>query len=222
MLDAILTGMTGRVQRYDRIPYDSSPKSKGEQTEEKAPVKSSFDNITLSKEALELYSEKTVNESGQSENYSEDKKGPAELTEDQQKQVEELKKRDKEVRNHEQAHMVAGAPYTYGIKYEYTQGPDGKNYATNGSVQIDTRKEASPEQNLEKARIIKRSAQAPEDPSAQDKKVYQAAIRLEQEAKAELAKQNKQEITQKDQSYGISQYTKAAAPAIGSHINLSY
>ncbi|PLX71457.1 MAG: hypothetical protein C0602_01215 [Denitrovibrio sp.] len=221
MIEAILTGMTGRIQRYDRVPYEHSNRDKG-QIEEKAPVKSSLDNVSLSKEALELYSTKTVNKPGQSESSTQEKSNNAELTEEQQKKVEELKKRDQEVRAHEQAHLVAGAPYTYGIKYQYEKGPDSNNYAVSGSVQIDTRKEATPERNLEKAQIIKRSAQAPEQPSAQDKKVLQAAHRLEQEARAEMAKQGIEENTNRNQSMGIAQYMKTMAPVSGSTINISY
>ena len=219
MINAILTGMTGRISNVHR-EHTEKPVQKQVQ-EEKAPGLS--DSISLSKEALELYSDRAVKKQSQSENYNSDEKtNPSELSEDQRKEVEELKKRDKEVRAHEQAHMVAGAPYTYGIKYEYQKGPDSKNYAVSGSVQIDTRKESTPEKNLEKAQIIKRSAQAPADPSAQDKKVLAAAIKMEQEARAELQSQGKPENSQKNQSAGIAMYQKYSGPTAGSTINFSY
>ena len=70
------------------------------------------------------------------------------LTTEQQNQVRELKKRDEEVRAHEQAHAAVGGSYASAPKYTYTRGPDGKKYAVAGEVQIDTSPERTPEATI--------------------------------------------------------------------------
>lgn len=114
------------------------------------------------------------------------------LTEGERKQVEKLKQRDREVRTHEQAHVAAGGSIvTSGPHYEFQEGPDGKQYAIGGEVQIDTSRESSPEENLEKAQLIRTAALAPSDPSPQDLKVAAQAAQMEIEAQQELSAQEK-------------------------------
>ena len=58
-----------------------------------------------------------------------------ELTREEKDVVEQLKRVDREVRAHEQAHLsVAGAYATGGASYEYTTGPDGVAYAVAGRL----------------------------------------------------------------------------------------
>jgi hypothetical protein len=103
----------------------------------------------------------------------------AELTEEEEKQIEELKQRDAEVRRHEEAHFRAGGRYASTPKYEYQTGPDGKRYAVGGSVDIDTSEiPGDPQATIEKARVIKRAALAPEEPSAQDRRVAREADQM--------------------------------------------
>lgn len=52
-------------------------------------------------------------------------------------EVARLRQRDAAVRRHEQAHAAAGGPHAGAPSYEYTQGPDGRQYATGGEVPID-------------------------------------------------------------------------------------
>ncbi|MEL7087366.1 MAG: putative metalloprotease CJM1_0395 family protein, partial [Planctomycetota bacterium] len=81
------------------------------------------------------------------------------LDESEQKQVEELQARDREVRQHEQAHKAAAGPYaTSGPTYSYQEGPDGKRYAVGGSVGIDTSPEATPEETIAKMQVVRRAA----------------------------------------------------------------
>lgn len=113
-----------------------------------------------------------------------------ELTEEEQEEVEALEERDREVRRHEQAHFQAGGKYANPPKYEYQTGPDGKRYAVGGSVNIDTSEISDdPRATLEKARVIKRAALAPEEPSAQDRKVAREADRMASEAQQELSEE---------------------------------
>lgn len=108
------------------------------------------------------------------------------LTEEELKQIEELKKRDAEVRRHEEAHMRTGGRYAGTPKYDYQTGPDGKRYAIGGSVDIDTSEvPGDPEATIEKARIIKRAALAPEEPSTQDRKVAREADQMAARAQRE-------------------------------------
>ncbi len=118
-----------------------------------------------------------------------------ELTPEEEKQVEELKKRDREVRRHEQAHKAAaGKNATGGPSYDYQTGPDGKRYAVGGEVQIDTSSvKGDPEATIRKARNIKSAALAPQDPSSQDRQVAAEASRIDQEARQEVAKQKTEE-----------------------------
>jgi len=111
-----------------------------------------------------------------------------ELTEEEQRIVAEMKKRDREVRAHEQAHLAAaGSLAMGGAKYEYELGPDKKRYAVSGSVTIDTKEVPNnPEATVQKARKIQRAALAPQDPSPQDRKVAAEAKQMELKAQQEL------------------------------------
>ena len=114
--------------------------------------------------------------------------GEAELTEEEKKEVEELKRRDQEVRTHEHAHVAAGGQYVRGgIQYDYQTGPDGKRYAVGGEVSIDTSPESDPEDTIRKAQTIRQAALAPAEPSGQDRRAAAAAAQMEMQARQELA-----------------------------------
>ncbi|WP_306014808.1 putative metalloprotease CJM1_0395 family protein [Oceanicaulis sp. MMSF_3324] len=116
------------------------------------------------------------------------------LTEGEEKQIAELKKRDREVRQHEQAHQAAGGQYASAPSYEYQKGPDGQQYAVGGEVQIDASPiPGDPEATIEKMRIVKAAALAPAEPSGQDRKVAASADAAAQQARAELAAQEREE-----------------------------
>lgn len=113
-----------------------------------------------------------------------------ELTEEEQQEVQELQQRDREVRQHEQAHLAAaGSLATGGAQYQFQNGPDGKAYAIGGHVNIDTSPGRTPERTLEKAKQIQRAAMAPADPSPQDIKVAAKAMQMQMEALREIAEQ---------------------------------
>jgi len=111
-----------------------------------------------------------------------------ELSEEDQRKVEELKKIDKRVHTHEQAHLSAAGGYARGgANYDYVTGPDGNRYANGGHVNIDTSKERTPEATLRKASIIQKAALAPADPSPADKEIAANASKMATEAQKELA-----------------------------------
>lgn len=123
-----------------------------------------------------------------------------ELSEDEQKQVDELKQRDREVRQHEQAHLAAAGRYAQGgPQFEFTTGPDGRRYATGGHVSIDVSPARTPEATIQKAQVIRRAALAPAEPSGADRSVAAAASQLETEARREI-QESRQEEAQGDQA----------------------
>jgi hypothetical protein len=99
----------------------------------------------------------------------------------------ELKKADAAVRAHEQAHLAAaGGLAKGGASFAYQKGPDGREYAVAGEVQIDTSKGATPAETIARMTRVRAAALAPADPSAQDLKVAQAASMAMAEASMEL------------------------------------
>lgn len=113
------------------------------------------------------------------------KPGPGDLTDDEQRIVRELRRRDAEVRRHEQAHRMAGGPYAGAPTYQYTRGPDGHFYAVSGEVKIDISSEGSPEATIRKMEVVIRAALAPADPSGQDRAVANKAKQIKAAAAAE-------------------------------------
>lgn len=119
-----------------------------------------------------------------------------ELSEEQQKEVADLKKRDQEVRQHEQAHLAASGNYAKGgAQFKYKTGPDGNRYAVGGEVSIDASAVPDdPEATIRKAQVVQRAALAPADPSSQDYKVAAEAKQLELESRREVAEQTAEEM----------------------------
>lgn len=112
------------------------------------------------------------------------------LSDEEQREVEKLKSRDREVRAHENAHKAAAGSYARGgPHYQHQSGPDGRKYAVGGSVDIDTSPVRNdPQATIQKMQIVRRAALAPAEPSSQDRKVAAYASREMQKAQAELNK----------------------------------
>ncbi len=130
------------------------------------------------------------------------------LSEEEEQVVQQLKARDQEVRAHEAAHAAAGGQYAGAPTYTYTQGPDGRRYATGGEVSIDLSPGRTPEETAQKADQIRAAALAPADPSGQDRAVAAAAAKMKLEAQAEVAKQQQEELAAKQAE------DKAEEPAV--------
>ncbi|MEM7620791.1 MAG: putative metalloprotease CJM1_0395 family protein [Pseudomonadota bacterium] len=129
-----------------------------------------------------------------------------ELTEEEERTVQDLKQRDAEVRAHEQAHATAGGNYASAPSYEYTVGPDGKRYATSGEVQIDTAPvRDNPDATIRKMDIVIRAALAPAEPSSQDLQVARQAQQTRAQAQAELAELRVQEARDNGEGQGVDQ-----------------
>jgi hypothetical protein len=76
---------------------------------------------------------------------------------EEQAEIEKLRKRDQEVRTHEQAHIAsAGGLAKGGATFSFQHGPDGKQYAVGGEVNIDTSPiVGNPEATIRKAQQIR-------------------------------------------------------------------
>ncbi len=114
--------------------------------------------------------------------------GDEELTDEQERDVQELKKTDREVRSHEAAHKAAAGAYARGAaQFETVVGPDGRRYAVGGEVAIDASAvSGNPEATVRKMEQVARAALAPADPSAQDRSVASQARQTGAEARRDI------------------------------------
>lgn len=152
--------------------FDTDKDKHQPQHDEQVSNKSSKDTVSISDEA------KTLSNADN------------ELSSEEQRVVDELKKRDQEVKAHEQAHAAVGGQYAGAPSYEYQMGPDGKRYAVGGEVSIDVSEESSPEKTVAKMQIVRAAALAPAEPSSQDLKVAAQATQTESRARVELSTEN--------------------------------
>ena len=135
------------------------------------------------------------------------------LEKSEQAQVDKLKERDRQVRQHEQAHLAAaGGLAMSGPNYSYQKGPDGVRYAVGGEVNIDTSPGRTPEETVAKARQIRAAALAPAEPSGQDRAVAAAASQMEMQAQMELARQPAKGDAEKGATGGATNEPEAAPP----------
>lgn len=120
------------------------------------------------------------------------------LSPEAEAQLRKLKQRDAEVRAHEKAHLAAaGGNAVGGVHYEYQKGPDGKQYAIGGHVDISLSSvEGNPEESEKNAREVRRAALAPGQPSGQDRAVAAQAASLEAKAKTEKLEENNGDNTE--------------------------
>jgi hypothetical protein len=131
-------------------------------------------------------------------------KSEQDLNEDEKKQVNKLKKRDLEVKAHEQAHMAAGGGIVQGgATYQYINGPDGKQYAVGGEVKIDLSKENTSDATIRKMQQVRRAALAPAQPSGTDRSVAAQASQIEAQARMERTQEKKEAIEENQQSNTI-------------------
>jgi hypothetical protein len=135
------------------------------------------------------------------------------LTPEEEQIVAELAATDRQVRAQEQAHLAAAAGLARGVSFTYTAGPDGKQYAVGGEVSIDTSPvSGDPAATIRKAQQIRAAANAPANPSGQDRAVAAQAAQLEAAARQELAEQTRRELQAQNQAaqsgaYGTPQTT---------------
>ncbi len=162
------------------------------------PASYGFENLVRINAQATMRSGSRTDKASNSANPS-DNGQPDQLTPEQQRQVEELKKRDREVRQHEQAHLAVGRDLVRGgPTYAYETGPDNKQYAVSGEVSIDSTPGRTPEETIPKAQHIRDTALAPAEPSAQDRSVAAKAGRMEADARIQLANQQSDSAEKND------------------------
>lgn len=119
------------------------------------------------------------------------------VTLEEQRQLAELRQRDREVKAHELAHKSVGGRYVTGGSFTYQTGPDGQRYAIGGEVTLDTSTSTTLEEKLRKAELIQRAALAPADPSSQDYRVASQAAMMAAQARSEIAAERRDELQQR-------------------------
>lgn len=149
---------------------------------------------TEEKEQTEEKQEQASTEEKEKETKTEKNNNKKELSKEEKQEVQELKKRDAEVRAHEAAHVAAGGGNIRGgVNYASQTGPDGVKYAVGGDVSIDTSPVAGdPEATLKKAQSVRAAATAPSSPSSADMAVAAKASQMASNAMQEIAEERKQ------------------------------
>lgn len=129
----------------------------------------------------------------------------------EQKVIDQLAARDREVRAHEQAHKTAGGALAGAASYQYERGPDGVSYAVAGEVPIKLSSgSGDPEKDLAVARQVQQAALAPAEPSVQDRQVAAQAAQLEQQALQDIAELERQEAELERQQVELEREQKEA------------
>lgn len=105
----------------------------------------------------------------------------------QGREINELQRRDQEVRSHELAHASVGGAFTGSPNYSFETGPDGKKYAVEGEVSVDLSSvPGDPRATIAKMQKIHTAALAPANPSVQDTRVAASAAQIILQAQSEL------------------------------------
>ena len=174
-----------------------------------------FERFDMEKEITEE-DKKTEKEQEEYKSKGNDKKQNGQyLDDEEQDKVDQMKARDEEVRVHENAHKSAGGSYAGAPQYEYEKGPDGKSYVTDGHVNIDIGKESTPEKTVEKMKVVINAANAPAEPSSQDRKVASQARQQLNEAQQELSKEKLNSSNKaEDKTAPTADATSSQAPTL--------
>lgn len=184
----------------DSVPKKAKTRPEEQSPEERAAGRAEA-GVMLASDAclgrLKAADEEAADKSGDPKNDEEKEEGAApggqNLDEEEKQQIEELKRRDREVKAHEQAHIAASAGLAGAPSYDYQTGPDGKRYAIGGNVSLRSSGSSDPATALRDAETIKRAATAPADPSSTDRAVAARASADINRLKAEKAAQKREE-----------------------------
>lgn len=205
-----MNNVLGAINSYQALNnfyvYNSSNSGRIQNNDTALPISTNHPEddeasyASISPEAMALYNAEQQSGSGAGENT-----GSEELTQQEQREVSELKMTDAQVRNHEHAHKAAAAGlHTSGPNYEYETGPDGRKYAVAGDVNVSYSHSSDPEVNLRNAQQLKASALAPADPSSQDRKVAAQAEMEIAQARQEILEEQNQARDEEENSSNIN------------------
>lgn len=117
------------------------------------------------------------------------------LSEDQLGKVEHMRKVDKAVKEHEEAHEEVAGEFAKGTSYTRTTGPDGKAYRVAGKVMVDMSETDDPQKTIAKMEKVAKAARAPEGRdcatlcplSDADKQVEAKALNTKAKAERQLS-----------------------------------
>lgn len=84
------------------------------------------------------------------------------MGEGQLQKLDHMRKVDKAVKEHEEAHEEVAGSLARGTSYNRVSGPDGNSYRVSGSVQIDTSETDDPQKTIDKMNQVAKAARAPE------------------------------------------------------------
>ncbi len=136
-----------------------------QQIAQKRAELSNIDKKDLEKSTQESYDKVDISDNKYANKYDE---------KDYERVLNKFKTLDAQTKTHEQSH-ASGAPTTAPIQYNYQVGPDGKLYASGGSVRFDTsipKNEASANVKLEQ---LKDAASAANELSGADASIARTA-----------------------------------------------
>ena len=116
-------------------------------------------------------------------------RGAEDFSTEEQQELRDLERRDLQVRTRDMAFIAAagGAAGSYSLQYE--TGPDGRRYAVGADIKLDTSEGATPEQTLAKARALRAATMGARADSSNDASAAAKAVRMEAEARAEIARE---------------------------------
>ncbi len=174
----------------DRVTISPEARVLGEQAlagQERDAVAS----VTVTEKNPETDKAKKGEEAAKTDEKAEKQEAPDKLDESEKDQVKRLKARDREVRAHEQAHITAAGGLAKGpAKFDFQRGPDEKQYAVGGHVDIDVSSiPNNPEATIARADRVKRAALAPAEPSGADRQVAARANKMKLDAQKEMMEQ---------------------------------
>lgn len=184
-------------KKHVDFPEEISDQSDDDNAAVKDPVKEA---VKQSKgEDSDSSKEESVSEK-KTDKDNDRKSNGEQLTDAEQKKVNQMKERDTEVRTHEMAHARVGGQYAGAPVYEKEKGPDGKDYITDGHVNIDMSEESTASKTVQKMQQVIRAAKAPAEPSGQDLKVAAEAQQKLNEASRKVLEENNPAKKQADKS----------------------
>ena len=105
------------------------------------------------KEKLAQENEEKSQKLRKPDNGTEESTNGQKLSEEEQKEVKELERIDRQIRSRELTHRAVAGSYARGsVYFDYVTGPDGKRYAEEGHINIDARPVPNnPEATIRKA-----------------------------------------------------------------------
>lgn len=126
---------------------------------------------------------------------------------EEEAQIRELKQTEREVIAHEAAHQAAAGEFGGAVSYTYTEGPDGKRYITGGEVPIKLKQGSTPEETLRNMQKVQAAANAPADPSGQDRQVAAKAAAIAAKARAQESREDDEEGDNEEHSSLVAKGT---------------